>query len=181
MRRRFYDPGSGCRMFRHGRYRIECTVALLDPRCDLRRNLPPANPLEREFGDDDRHVRTAVWRWLQRQGTYSPGGNPCQRRCPPRSGRVGSHPGGGLALQSGCPAGSAFQNMIWNGSGRSAFRIDHSQPVWVAMSDPEQPIPELYREAAEQVRQLARQARLTDIRGDLLSLAAKFERLAANG
>jgi hypothetical protein len=38
----------------------------------------------------------------------------------------------------------------------------------------------LYREAAEQVRQLARQARLTDIRGDLLELAAKFERLAAN-
>jgi len=27
-------------------------------------------------------------------------------------GRVGSHPGGGLTLQSGCPAGSAFQNMI---------------------------------------------------------------------
>jgi hypothetical protein len=48
------------------------------------------------------------------------------------------------------------------------------------MSDAEQPIPELYREAAEQVRQLARQARLTDIRGDLAELAAKFERLAAN-
>jgi len=46
------------------------------------------------------------------------------------------------------------------------------------MSDAEQPIPELYREAAEQVRQLARQARLTDIRDDLLALAAKFERLA---
>jgi hypothetical protein len=48
------------------------------------------------------------------------------------------------------------------------------------MSDAEQPIPELYREAAEQVRQLARQARLTDIRSDLSELAAKFERLAAN-
>ena len=47
------------------------------------------------------------------------------------------------------------------------------------MSDAEQPIPELYREVAEQVRQLARQARLTDIRDDLLALAAKFERLAA--
>jgi hypothetical protein len=46
------------------------------------------------------------------------------------------------------------------------------------MSDAEQPIPELYREAAEQVRQLARQARLTDIRGDLLELAARFERMA---
>ena len=53
------------------------------------------------------------------------------------------------------------------------------EPVWAAMSDAEQPIPELYREAAEQVRQLARQARLTDIRGDLLELAAKFERLAS--
>ncbi len=48
------------------------------------------------------------------------------------------------------------------------------------MSNAEKPIPEVYREAAEQVRQLARQARLTDIRGDLLELAAKFERLAAN-
>ena len=48
------------------------------------------------------------------------------------------------------------------------------------MSDAEQPIPELYREAAEQVRQLARQARLTDIRDDLLALAEKLERLAAN-
>ena len=46
------------------------------------------------------------------------------------------------------------------------------------MSDAEQPIPELYREAAEQVRQLARQARLADIRDDLVGLAAKFERLA---
>jgi hypothetical protein len=27
-------------------------------------------------------------------------------------GRVGSQPGGGLTLQSGCPDGSAFQNMI---------------------------------------------------------------------
>jgi len=49
-----------------------------------------------------------------------------------------------------------------------------------AMNDVEQSIPELYREAAEKVRQLARQARLTDIRGDLLELAALFERLAAN-
>ena len=52
-------------------------------------------------------------------------------------------------------------------------------PVWAAMSDAERPIPELYREAAEQVRQLAQQARLTDIRGDLLDLATKFERLAS--
>jgi len=48
-----------------------------------------------------------------------------------------------------------------------------------AMNDVEQSIPELYREAAEKVRQLARQARLTDIRGDLLELAARFERAAA--
>src|ERR1700730_11496736 len=53
-------------------------------------------------------------------------------------------------------------------------------PVWAAMSDAEQPIPELYREAAEQVRQLARQARLADIRSDLLKLAVRFERLAAS-
>ena len=40
-------------------------------------------------------------------------------------------------------------------------------------------IPDIYREAAEEVRQLARRARLTDIRGDLLQLSARFERLAA--
>ena len=48
------------------------------------------------------------------------------------------------------------------------------------MSDAEEPIPELYREAAERVRQLARQARLADIRSDLLKLAARFERLASD-
>ncbi len=30
----------------------------------------------------------------------------------PGRGRIGSYPGSGLTLQSGCPAGSAFQNMI---------------------------------------------------------------------
>jgi hypothetical protein len=49
-----------------------------------------------------------------------------------------------------------------------------------AMSDAEQPTPELYREAAERVRNLAQQARLpADIRADLLDLAARFERMAA--
>jgi hypothetical protein len=49
----------------------------------------------------------------------------------------------------------------------------------MSASDVEQSIPELYRKAAENVRQLARQARLTDIRDDLLELAARFERMAA--
>jgi hypothetical protein len=62
---------------------------------------------------------------------------------------------------------------------RFALTIDVG-PVWAAMNDAEQSIPELYREAAEKVRQLARQARLSDVRGDLLNLAARFERLAAN-
>lgn len=48
-----------------------------------------------------------------------------------------------------------------------------------AMSDAEQPTPELYREAAERVRNLAQQAHLADIRADLLDLAARFERMAA--
>jgi len=48
-----------------------------------------------------------------------------------------------------------------------------------AMSDAEQPTPELYREAAERVRNLAQQARLPDIRADLLEVAARFERMAA--
>ena len=47
------------------------------------------------------------------------------------------------------------------------------------MTDAEQSIPDIYREAAEGVKQLALRARLTDIRGDLLELSARFERLAA--
>jgi hypothetical protein len=46
------------------------------------------------------------------------------------------------------------------------------------MTDTEEFIPQLYRDAAEQVRQLAGLSRLTDIRGDLLELGARFERLA---
>ena len=45
------------------------------------------------------------------------------------------------------------------------------------MIDAEHLIPELYREAAEQVRQLAGRARLIDVRNDLLELSARFERL----
>jgi hypothetical protein len=47
------------------------------------------------------------------------------------------------------------------------------------MADTEQSIPDIYREAAEEVRQLALRARLTDIRGDLLEISARFERVAA--
>jgi len=47
------------------------------------------------------------------------------------------------------------------------------------MADAEQSIPDIYRDAAEEIRQLARRARLTDIRDDLLELSARFERLAA--
>jgi len=46
------------------------------------------------------------------------------------------------------------------------------------MHDAQQPTPELYREAAEKLRQLAGQSPLPDIRGDLLDLAARFERMA---
>ena len=47
------------------------------------------------------------------------------------------------------------------------------------MSDTEQLIPELYRDTAQQVRELPRMSRLTDIRGQLLELSASFERMAA--
>ena len=49
---------------------------------------------------------------------------------------------------------------------------------WAAMNDTEQLIPELYREAAEQVARLARRSRLTDVRGDLFELSASYERMA---
>jgi hypothetical protein len=48
------------------------------------------------------------------------------------------------------------------------------------MSDAQQPTPELYREAAAKLRELANQSHLPDIRGDLLDLSARFERMAAH-
>ena len=47
------------------------------------------------------------------------------------------------------------------------------------MNDAEQPSPELYRQAAEKLIELARQSPLPDIQGDLLELAARSERMAA--
>lgn len=48
------------------------------------------------------------------------------------------------------------------------------------MSDTEEPAPDLYRAAAERLRELAAQSPLPDIQGDLTSLAAFFERVAAH-
>jgi HEAT repeat protein len=48
------------------------------------------------------------------------------------------------------------------------------------MSDADQPTPELYRQAAEKLRELADQSHLPDIQGDLRDLAARFERMAAH-
>ena len=47
------------------------------------------------------------------------------------------------------------------------------------MSDADQPKPELYRQAAQKLRDLADQSHLPDIQGDLRVLAARFERMAA--
>jgi hypothetical protein len=46
------------------------------------------------------------------------------------------------------------------------------------MNRADQPTPELYRQAAQKLRELADQAHLADIRGDLLDLSARFERMA---
>ena len=43
----------------------------------------------------------------------------------------------------------------------------------------ERPIPELYREAGERLRQWAGESRLPDIQAELLELSARFERMAA--
>jgi hypothetical protein len=48
------------------------------------------------------------------------------------------------------------------------------------MSEAEEPTPELYREAAEQLRLLAEQSRLPDIKRDLRNLAERFKRIAAD-
>jgi hypothetical protein len=47
------------------------------------------------------------------------------------------------------------------------------------MSDADEPTPELYRQAAQKLRELAAQSHLSDIQGDLQDLAARFERMAA--
>ena len=46
------------------------------------------------------------------------------------------------------------------------------------MDDAEQPSPELYRQAAEKLREVADQTHLPDVRRDLRELAARFERMA---
>jgi len=48
-----------------------------------------------------------------------------------------------------------------------------------AMNHAVQPKPWLYCEAAEKLRELARQSHLPDIQGDLWDLAARFQRMAA--
>ena len=47
------------------------------------------------------------------------------------------------------------------------------------MSETKRPTPECYREAAERLRQLARECWLADIQADLLDLSTRFERMAA--
>jgi hypothetical protein len=47
------------------------------------------------------------------------------------------------------------------------------------MSETKRPTPECYREAAERLRQSARECWLADIQADLLDLSARFERMAA--
>ena len=46
------------------------------------------------------------------------------------------------------------------------------------MSDADRSSPELYRGAAAKLRDLAAETHLPDIKGDLLELAARFERMA---
>jgi hypothetical protein len=48
------------------------------------------------------------------------------------------------------------------------------------MDNAEQPSPELYRQAAQKLRELADQSHLPDIQADLRELAARFERMAAH-
>jgi hypothetical protein len=48
-----------------------------------------------------------------------------------------------------------------------------------AMNDADQPTPEECREVAAALRDMAEQARLPEIQGDLVDLALRFERMAA--
>ena len=48
------------------------------------------------------------------------------------------------------------------------------------MAGAEQPEPELYREIAEKLREMADQSHLPEIQEDLRALAARFEEMAAH-
>jgi hypothetical protein len=48
-----------------------------------------------------------------------------------------------------------------------------------AMNSADQPTPEECREVAAELRELAEQARLPEIKADLLDLAERFDRMAA--
>jgi hypothetical protein len=48
-----------------------------------------------------------------------------------------------------------------------------------AMNSADQPTPKECREVAEHLREMAQQARLPEIKADLLDLATRFERMAA--
>ena len=56
--------------------------------------------------------------------------------------------------------------------------VNHTLPPSAVMSDAEHSSPELYRGAAAKLRDLAAETPLPDIKGDLLELAARFERMA---
>ena len=77
------------------------------------------------------------------------------------------------------PRALQFSLPNWTGLAGRDVGIRKISLKLAEMADAEQSIPDIYREAAEEVRQLARRARLTDIRSDLLELSARFERLAA--
>ena len=77
------------------------------------------------------------------------------------------------------PRALQFSLPNWTGLAGRDVGIRKISLQLAEMADAEQSIPDINREAAEEVRQLARRARLTDIRSDLLELSARFERLAA--
>jgi len=56
--------------------------------------------------------------------------------------------------------------------------VSYTSPPSAAMSDADQSSPELYRGAAAKLRDLAAETHLPDIKGELLELAARFERMA---
>ena len=57
-------------------------------------------------------------------------------------------------------------------------KINYTSSPGVVMNDGQQSSPELYRRAAAKLRDLASETSLPDIKGDLLELAARFERMA---
>src|SRR5215469_7489931 len=82
-------------------------------------------------------------------------------------------------LRGGSPRPQAD---MWSSGAGANVQMLRAREIVVAgvaaVNDADQPTPEVCREVAQQLTQMAEQARLPEIKADLLELAERFERMA---